>query len=92
MHMLARGDVARGKTNDLVVAAHRLALRNGTGGYFVAGRNQALDGDAFNRGAAHQLGAGDQHVVVGVQADKGSGLGHINRTFLAATGPLWGNT
>jgi hypothetical protein len=38
---------------------------------FVAGRDQALDGDAFSHGTADQLGAGNQDIVLGVESDGG---------------------
>jgi hypothetical protein len=41
----------------------------------VAGRHQALDLDAFDGGAAHELRAGDQDVVLGMESDEGGHCG-----------------
>ena len=64
MDVLAGGDGLAGETDDLVVASHRFALGDVPGGDLVAGRDQALDGHVFGRGAADELGAGDQDVVL----------------------------
>ena len=88
--VFARRNGLAGKPNDLVVAAHRLARGEGTHCHLVAGRDQATHGHTFNGGAADELGACNHHVVGGVQADKRSHRGflermEINRTFWAAT-------
>ena len=70
VHMLAGGDGLAGKTNDLVVAAHRLAGGQCACGHLMAGRYEAAHGDVFNLCAAHQLGSGNQHVIGGVKANK----------------------
>ena len=70
VHMLASRYGLAGKADDLVIATHRLAQGNGTRGDFVPGRYQAPGGDAFNRGAAHQLASGNHHIIRGVQAYK----------------------
>lgn len=56
---------------DLVVAAHWFTHGNGAGGDFVAWRDQAFDGDAFDNGSTEELGACDQDVVGGVEANVG---------------------
>ena len=71
VHMLARCDGLVRKANDLVVAAHRLAQGDGACGDFVARRNQAAHGYAVHGASAHELGAGNDHVVRRVQADEG---------------------
>ena len=68
-----------GKPNDLVVAAHRLARGEGTHCHLVAGRDQATHGHTFNGGAADELGACNHHVVGGVQADKRSHRGFLEK-------------
>ena len=68
--MLTRCNGLVRKTNDLVVAAHRLAHGDGACGDFVARRNQAAHGHALHGVAAHELAAGDDHVVRRVQADE----------------------
>ena len=70
VHMLARRDGLVCKTNDLVVAAHRLAHGDGACSDFVARRNQAAHGDAVHGAATHELAAGNDHVVRRVQANE----------------------
>ncbi len=72
VHVLAGRDRPAGEADDLVVAAHRLAGGDRPGGDLVPGRDQALDDHVLGGGAADELGAGDQDVVLGMQADEGS--------------------
>jgi hypothetical protein len=71
VHVLARRDRLGGEADDLVVAAHRLAHGNGAGGDLVAGWDQAAHRNVLDGGAADQLGARDQHVVVRMESDEG---------------------
>ena len=71
MHMLARANGLAGKTNDLVVTTHGLTGRQGPGGDFVARRDQAAHGNALDLAAAHELAAGNDHVVGGMKANEG---------------------
>ena len=45
VNVLARGDVALRKTNDLTVLAHRLAIADGLQCNFMTGRNSGRRGD-----------------------------------------------
>ena len=69
MDVFSRCNGLAGKADDLVVAAHRFARGNGAGGDFVPGWNQAAYCNVFNAGAAHQLLAGDDNIVIGVKSD-----------------------
>jgi len=69
MDMFSRCNRLAGKANDLVIAAHRFARGNRSGGDFVPRWNQAAYRDVFNGGAAHQLLAGDDNIVIGVKSD-----------------------
>ena len=71
MHLLARPDGPGRKADDLVVALDRLALGDRARGDLVARRDEPDDGDVFiaQQGAADQLLAGDDDVVLRVQAD-----------------------
>ncbi len=53
------------RRDDLSIAAHRLASRDGSGGDLVAGGNQARDGHVFRcqMGARYQLHGRDHEVV-----------------------------
>lgn len=88
MHMLAPADRLGGKTDDLAVTAHRRTSLQIAHRHFVARRNQAADSDALlsQHRTGHQLLAGDDHIVIGVQADGDSGAGnaHITPRLLAA--------
>jgi hypothetical protein len=66
VHMLSGRDVAAGKADDLVVAPHGFAGLDRARGDLVRRRHQAHDRDLLveQRGAAHQLRAGDDDVVV----------------------------
>ena len=81
MHMLATAYGLRGKADDLAVAAHRRTGLHIAHRHFVAGRNQAADGEALlgQHGTGDQLLAGDDHIVIGVQADRNrrAGRAHI---------------
>ena len=70
VNMLAGGNRFAGKADDLVVAAHRLAGRDGVRGDLVASRDQTLDDDTLGRRTADELRAGDEHIVLGMEADK----------------------
>ena len=73
VHVLAGLDVARGEADDLVVAPHRLALRDVAHRELVAGRDACTDrAHVFfldQRVPVGELDARDDDVVVGVQAD-----------------------
>ncbi len=69
VHVLAGGDGLARETDDLVVAAHRLALRDGAHRNLVARGNEAAHGNVLDDGAAEQLGARDDDVVGGVESD-----------------------
>ena len=80
MHVIARLDRLGGETDDLVVAADRVTRLQFAGRDLVSGRNG--DGGAHlfldDFGAGGQLGARDDHIVGGVQADRQvSGLQHF---------------
>jgi len=70
MNVFAGSDRLAGKTDDLVVAAHRLAGGNRPHRHLVAGGYQSTHAHAFDVHAADELAACDQHVVVGMQADE----------------------
>ena len=57
------------EADDLVVTANWFAKGNGAGSDFVTGWNKTFDSDAFNLCTAHELAAGDQHIVRCVQTD-----------------------
>ena len=81
MHVLAPAYGLRGKTDDLAVATHRRTGLHIAHRHFVAGRNQAADGQAFfgQHRAGDQLLAGDDHIVIGMQTDgnRRAGSAHI---------------
>ena len=69
--MLTSGDVTAGQPDGLVVAAHGFARPDVVSGQFVARRNQVAHAQLFgvDQRIGQQLLTGNQHVVVGVQAD-----------------------
>jgi hypothetical protein len=71
VHMVAGSDGLGGEADDLVVSSDWLTGGDVSCGHFVAGGDQALDLDAFYRGAAYQLASGYQYVVGGVESDEG---------------------
>ena len=73
MDVLTGRDRPAGEADDLVVAAHRLARRDGAHGDLVARRDQAATGQVLDRRAAHELRARDHDIVGGMKADEGSG-------------------
>ena len=75
--MLAGFDRPLRGADDLVVAPHRRARRDGPHRYLVAGRHQAGDRDALVRehGPADELMARDHDIVGGVDAE-GEGVCH----------------
>ncbi|MNN30508.1 hypothetical protein D3C81_1441580 [compost metagenome] len=76
MHVLAGHDIARGHADHGIELAHQRARGNGAGRDLVAGRHlRAHAHRGFGKLLAQrQFMPGDQHVVVGVQADDGIGL------------------
>jgi hypothetical protein len=83
VHVLARGNGLARETDDLVVAAHRLAGGDGAHRDLVARRNEAAHGHAFDGGAAEHLGARDDDVVGGVESDVGGHGGNSLAVWLA---------
>ena len=69
VHVFAGRDIARGKADDLVVAAHWRALAQRVAGDLVAWWYQASDHQVIDVRAGDQLGARNQYVVIGVQSD-----------------------
>ncbi len=84
MDVLAGGNVATREADDLVVAAHRLALADRVRGDLVAGRDESADRDLLveQLGAAHELRAGDDDVVGGMQPDRQRGAGEHGSSFV----------
>ncbi len=82
MHVVALGDIARGHADDGVELAHRRAGGDGAGSDLVAGRHLCAHahGGVGQLLAKAEVAAGDQHVVVGVQADDGIGI-HLDLAF-----------
>ena len=78
MDVLAGADRLGGEADDLVVAADRLARRDRPGRHLVAGRDVAGGGHPLlrDRRARRDVGAGENDVVVAVQADEEAGAGH----------------
>ena len=72
MNMLTRCDGLAGESDDLVIAAHRSALCDRFGRNFVARWHHAFDHDtiALQLRARDELHAGDDHIIVGVQANR----------------------
>ena len=71
MDMLARMDVVRGETDDLVVAPHRIACLDLAHGDLVPGGHAGRDADILfleQRRALRNFDAGDDHVVGGIEA------------------------
>jgi hypothetical protein len=71
MHVLAGRDRLACEADDLVVAAHRLALGDGAHRDLVAGRDQAARRHALDRRAADQLAARDHDIVGGMESNEG---------------------
>jgi hypothetical protein len=88
VYVLTGPDRARGKADDLVVAAYRRAFRNIARGDLVAGGDRHRDSDIFldDLGAGGKLDAGDHHVVRGVQAD--SQIGSLQHGVLLKSSAL----
>ena len=90
VYMLTCGNGFAGKTDDLVVPPHRLSNLHRTHSHFVPRWNQTFHRDVFNRSTTHQLRAGNQHVISGVQTNewvhklKGS-IKWVSKTGAAAT-------
>jgi len=78
MDMLAGADRLGGEADDLVVAPDRLARRDRPGRHLVPGRDVAGGGHPLfrNRGARRDIGAGEDDIVVTVQADEEARAGH----------------
>ncbi len=95
VHVLAGRDRLAGEADDLVVAAHRLAGGDGARGDLVARGDQPPDGDVLDLGAAHELGARDQDVVLRMESDEGShgmrARDGARRTAWATRAQAWGN-
>ena len=70
VHVLARLNGGAGKANDLVVATHRLASLNGARCHFVSWWNQTPHSHTIDAGAAHELGARNDHVIGRMKANK----------------------
>ena len=75
VHVLAGRDVARREPDDLVVALHRLAPADRARRDLVRRGHEPRDSDVLvdQAGAADQLRAGDDDVVVGMEADRERG-------------------
>ncbi len=73
MDVIAWQDIHAGETDDLVILADRLVLGDGLGGDLVPGGNFAIGRDrlASNLGALGYVVAGHDHIVIGMQADRG---------------------
>ena len=69
--MVARLDRLGGESDDLVVLAHRIADRDGLHRDLMAGGNRGPDDDVRvgQGGALRQIGAGNDHIVRGMQAN-----------------------
>ena len=70
VNMFARLNGRAGKTNDLVVTAHRLTHLNGSRGNFVTRRHQAAHRHTFDIAAAHELRARNDHVIGGMETNE----------------------
>ncbi len=84
VHMLAGSNVAECKADDLVVAAHRLALRDRAHRELVAWRHKTAHRHAFDLRAANELATRNHDIIKRVQADER--LNGIVGTHLAMLG------
>ena len=71
----ARGDGLPGEADDLTIASYRLAHRYRTHGNLVTGRHRFANPHPLLRQfqARYQWLAGDEHIVLGMQAQGGAG-------------------
>jgi hypothetical protein len=73
VHVGAGRDIGAGKADGHVVLADRFVARDRAGGDLVAGGHLAAAHDAVGQlRAQFDHGARDEHVVVGMQADRGA--------------------